>query len=745
MKQDELTQEVERLKARVKSNIKPEIAQNIASMSSDEIVKLLLEFETYQQELERQSSQLYSIDQELKNIHREYAELYDCSPVGYLSVDQDGKITSCNQTFSTMLGIPKANLNTRLFSKYIAGRSQGTYFVNRKKLLQSLGENNCELCLVTSEKKELWVRLDCNCLLGTSGQCEEMHIVVSDITERIQADDELRTLSLALDCSSLGVFITNLEGEIEYVNTKLCEITGYSKEEIIGQTPKLFGSGETLPSVYQDLWETISTGKEWDGELYNQKKDGSYYWGRNSISSVRNAQGNITNYISNLNDVTNEYEMLEQLNYQASHDSLTGLINRMEFERRLHRLLSHPIIADQEHALFYMDLDQFKIINDTCGHTAGDELLRQVSQVLQKAMRTRDTLARLGGDEFGCLIEHCSLSQALRVGDSILKYIEDYEFCWQDKYFHIGISIGLVAITDSSENVSNLLRMADASCYAAKYLGQKRVHVYHHDDVDIARRHGEMQWVSRIGQALEEKRFCLYAQPISPLGDGRCELRYELLLRMKDEQGNIVEPGAFLPASERYGLAEKIDQWVVGTALNLLSVNPEFVKRINSLSINISGISIISKDFLGFVISRIKTNNIDTSKLCFEITETAVISNMALASDFISKLRMLGCSFALDDFGSGSASFLYLKNFPVEYLKIDGMFVKDAVDDPLDCAMVRSINEIAHIMNIKTIAEFIENEDTASLLTDIGVDYGQGYSLGVPKPFEEILVQPLLV
>lgn len=427
-----------------------------------------------------------------------------------------------------------------------------------------------------------------------------------------------------------------------------------------------------------------------------------------------------------------------QIRHQAAHDSLTGLVNRREFERQAERLLSTIRQDKGEHALCFMDLDQFKVVNDTCGHIAGDEFLRQLSMILQHGVRKSDTLARLGGDEFGVLMEHCSLDHAHRIAISLQKAIQDYQFTWEENSFRVGVSIGLVAITEAIPNLTELLKQADAACYMAKDLGRNRIHVYHSEDLETSQRHGEMQWVSRIHRALEKHQFCLYAQVIVPL-DGSTDKHYELLLRMKDEKGKIIPPGAFLPAAERYNLITKLDRWVIANAFSLLADNPVFLKQIDFCAINLSGQSLGDNDFLDFIITQLAASSIEGAKICFEITETAAISNLGAAMKFISTLRGLNCRFALDDFGSGVSSFGYLKNLPVNYLKIDGMFVRDVVDDPIDHAMVKSINEIGQVMGMKTIAEFVENDEIKGMLREIGVNYAQGYGIAKPLAFDELL------
>lgn len=567
---------------------------------------------------------------------------------------------------------------------------------------------------------------------------EYFFYILRDITARKQAEEERRKLSRAVESSSSVVIITDLKGVIEYVNPKFSEVTGYTRDEVIGLSPRLLKSGESDSSVYADLWATISSGGEWKGELHNRKKDGSFYWARDSISGVKNSQGQITHYIGIQDDVTHEFELHERLGFQASHDNLTGLINRHEFERRAERLLASPTLDNEEHAICFMDLDQFKVINDSCGHTAGDELLRQMGQALQDGIRRRDTLARLGGDEFAVLMEHCSLDHAHGVAMTLLKTVQNFQFSWEGQSFRVGVSIGLVAINGGVSSLTELIKQADAACYMAKDLGRNRIHIYRPDDTELALRHGQMQWVARINQAEIDDRYCLYAQPIVSLTNAN-ERHYELLVRMIGEQGELIPPGAFLPAAERYSLIEKLDTWVVKNAFSLLEAHPDFVQSIDFVAINLSGPTLTNDTFLSDIMRRLKLSGIPPSKLCFEVTETVAISNLSTAINFISTLRKLGCRFALDDFGSGLSSFGYLKNLPVDYLKIDGMFVKDIVDDPIDYAMVKSINDIGQVMGMQTIAEFVESDEIKALLIEIGVNYAQGFGVGKPVPFTQLL------
>ncbi|MCB1714460.1 MAG: EAL domain-containing protein [Candidatus Competibacteraceae bacterium] len=451
--------------------------------------------------------------------------------------------------------------------------------------------------------------------------------------------------------------------------------------------------------------------------------------------------GSISGVVISWRDLTETYLLSEKLSYQASHDALTGLYNRFAFERRLHELLDSAQQRSDNHVLCYLDLDQFKIINDSCGHTAGDELLRQLGVLLRDALSEKDLLARLGGDEFGLLLQECSIEQAQRIAGRLLEIISQYQFVWENKAFSIGASIGMVPISSNSESVGSILRIADSACYVAKEEGGNRVHLYYPNDSQLAQRRSEMRWVTVLKEALqEESRLLLMQQPIISLAQPDGEICYELLLRMRQQDSDqLILPGAFLAAAERYNLSIRLDHWVVTHALHWLAAHPEHVKTLSLCTINLSGLSLSDNTFLSYLRDTLKTSGIAPHKLCFEITETAAIANLGTAKRFIRALRDQGCHFALDDFGSGFCSLNYLKNLPVDFLKIDGMFIKNIDTDPIDTTMVQSINDIAHKMGKRTIAEFVENDRTLHIIKDIGIDYAQGYVFGRPTPLSQLL------
>lgn len=522
---------------------------------------------------------------------------------------------------------------------------------------------------------------------------------------------------------------------MHYISPYIYSISGYPADDFIDNTIRSFAS-IIHPDDTKMVADTVSVGLEQkkpyviDYRIID--KESNIRWVYEKGQGIYSEDGELAYMDGAIFDITESHELSEKLTYQATHDVLTGLVNRSEFEHRLNRILQTIYKHNSEHALLYLDLDQFKIINDTCGHIAGDELLRQLGLLLSKEVRKRDTVARLGGDEFGVLMEHCSLKQAKRVANKLKKAIDQFRFLWEEKQFNIGVSIGLVIIDETAGDITDLLKKADVACYAAKEQGRNRIHVFKIDDKQLAKQYGEMQWVNLINRALEENTFFLAFQAVIPLKNSKSKTKYdrfELLIRMKLDD-KIILPGKFLPAAERYGLATKIDQWVITTAFVHFSKNKELLDATVEISINLSGQSISDDKFLEFVRKAFIEHKIPQDKICFEITETAAIANLAKANRFIDALKKGGCKFALDDFGSGLSSFAYLKTLHIDYLKIDGFFVKGIGEDPIDYAMVNSINEIGHEMGLKTIAEFVENKKILDKLKQIGVDYVQGYHFG---------------
>lgn len=495
--------------------------------------------------------------------------------------------------------------------------------------------------------------------------------------------------------------------------------------------------GDRVPDHWRRIIENISKpGTSADLEIECQKRIFSFVVTPVPESGYVNLYGR---------DITERERMKRKIAYQASHDTLTGLINRREFETRLEQLRESALNENKDHALLFLDLDQFKVVNDTGGHIAGDQLLKQLSVLLKRKIRGSDTLARLGGDEFGVLLIGCPLDRARNIADMLRQTVKDFHFSWQGKTFNISVSIGIVPITAANADKSDIMSDADLACYAAKDHGRNRVHIYKPSDIAVAQRKNEMQWIHRIQKALDEQRFRLYYQTIMPLSPRATQgIQCEILLRMVNRRGKLIPPMAFIPAAERYNLMPAIDRWVINSVLDVLQTqNPGVDEKPLSCSINLSGQSIGDSEFLNYIVTKLKNSKVDPQRICFEITETAAIADLTQAMHLISTLKSMGCRFALDDFGSGLSSFSYLKNLNVDYLKIDGSFVKKIVEDPIDRAMVEAINRIGHEMGIQTIAEFVENDAILEKLKELGVDYAQGYGIEKPKPLS--LCPPLNV
>ena len=424
-----------------------------------------------------------------------------------------------------------------------------------------------------------------------------------------------------------------------------------------------------------------------------------------------------------------------QAAYLAHHDALTSLINRDQFKNHIEDALSACRVNNSEHALIYVDLDQFKIINDTCGHVAGDELLIQIGLLIKGTLGENDAVSRMGGDEFGILLLDCRVQEAMAMATRIHEAIKQYRFYWKDQPFTVSSSIGVVPITNASSNVEEVLSSADMACYAAKDKGRSYIQVYDLNDEDLNQRRDQMHWASRIRQALDENCFVLYRQAISGLKDG--SRNYEFLVRMQDKD-SLVPPGLFIPAAERYNLMTLIDRWVVNRAFaHVRDLMDRHQLSADLHFINLSGSSLNDESFFLHVRESREKYDVPADCFCFEITETTAISNVETASAFISEIREMGFLFALDDFGVGMSSFAYLKAIPIDILKIDGGFVRNMLEDPMDLAIVEACNNIAHSAGLKTVAEFVENKEIEGKLRELGVDYAQGYGIEKPKPLTE--------
>jgi len=566
-----------------------------------------------------------------------------------------------------------------------------------------------------------------------------------DITARKQTEAELdqarERAQISLHSIADAVITTDVNGQVEYLNPGAETLTGWDCDIAHGLSLSRIlcqfdDKSQTLLQVpvVQSLreGETITA----SGDVLLKRHDGGQHLVQFSASPIMMGGGASMGSILVIHDVTEARLMERKLSYQASHDALTGLINRSEFEKRLNNSIESAWYEDESHVLCYVDLDRLKIINDTCSHESGDDLLREASRQIKGCLRDSDLIARLGSDEFGVLLKNCTLDDAVEITEKILGVIRDIRFTRCDKVFEITASIGVTAINSGTVGVPETMIEADLACHAAKDMGRDRLHIYNSEDQGLVRRHSEMRWVSKITEAIKQDKLVLYYQDIVPVKSGsRADHHFEVLVRMLDDDGGIILPDKFLPAAERYNLITSIDRWVVAHSFSWFSESVGSAGAC-SMSINLSGASVTDAGFLQYIKNEMNRYRVPPNKVCFEITETAAIANLEAASDFIRDLKRLGCRFSLDDFGSGLSSFAYLKNLPVDYIKIDGSFIKSMETDEIDCAMVGFIQQLARLIGIKTVAEFVENDAILSKLAEIGVDYAQGYRIAPPKPLK---------
>ena len=571
-----------------------------------------------------------------------------------------------------------------------------------------------------------------------------------DVTESRQLTATLarqhELLSVTLRSIADAVITTDENGRIAWLNPVAERMTGWTVSD---------ATGLALEDVFQIVHDETRAPADNPvkrclalGDIVGVAnhtvliaRNGAEFGIEDSAAPIRNDNGEVLGAVLVFRDVTEQRRLTDEMSFRATHDTLTGLINRPEFETQLARHLQSAKNEVDEHVLLFLDLDQFKLVNDACGHAMGDELLQQVAKLLGEAVRSRDVLARLGGDEFGILLEHCTADKAMRVAQNICDRMEHFRFVHDERRFRIGASIGLVPIDSRWSSAEAILQAADTSCYADKEAGRNRVHLWFDKDVTMLARHGEMQWTTRIEQALDEDRFVLFAQRISPLQGEHDTIHAEVLLRMKDADGSLIPPGAFLPAAERFHLASRVDRWVVKKVIAWMSALPT-LKHVVNISVNLSGQSVGDKAFHRWAIEVMENAGpAICSRLCFEITETAAVTNLADATVFFEHVRERGVRVALDDFGAGASSFGYLKKFPVDYLKIDGQFVRDLLTDSLDEAAVRCFTDVAKVVSVKTVAEFVEAPAVLDRLREMGVDFAQGYLLHKPAPIGELLIR----
>ena len=685
-------------------------------------------------------------EQALRSSEAKFRGLFESIAEGVYQSGRDGRLLSVNPAFVSILGYGSTEELYALPSVALlywnpADRAE---FMRR---VEAEGEiRNAEFCMRTQDGQQVVILENARAVRDSGDRITGYEGTIANITERKRAEQamfaEKERAQVTLQSIGDAVISTDAEGRIEYINPVAESLTAWSLAEARGRP-----IGDVLNLVNEITREPIENplvcalgrGESAGGTPADHSvlitRSGQEVAIQESAAPICDRQGRVIGAVIVFHDVTKERRLKRALSYQASHDALTGLINRREFDNRLHAAVLSAQRGEGAYALLYIDLDQFKVVNDTCGHQAGDRLLRDVTGLLQGRVRASDTIARLGGDEFGVLLEGCTPEQSARIADGVRQAIKDYRFIWGATTLSVGASVGVVQIGPETESVAAIMSAADIACYAAKDEGRNRVHVY---EADGSHRHREMHWVARVTRAAEENRLELFFQPIVRIGaDVATAGFHELTIRLRDDDGRLVPPSEFIPAAERYNVMSIIDRWVVTRAVDLLKQRREAGGSLPLLAVNLSGTSLNEQSFAEFVLTIVGEPAI-ASALCFEITETAAVTSLSNVTFFMRELKARGCKFALDDFGTGLSSFMYLKTLPVDFLKIDGQFISQIATDAVDRSMVEAISKVGRALGIATVAEWVEDEAVLSELERIGVDFAQGYHLALPAPIAQL-------
>jgi diguanylate cyclase (GGDEF)-like protein/PAS domain S-box-containing protein len=687
------------------------------------------------------TSKIISITSEQNSEHK-LDTIMQAAAIGLLTIDNEDTIVDLNSTAAKMLNLDEQDsLGTPLSLIFKQSEIIKLHHVINSCHDES-EEIHPEIKLIQSDETVKYFK-------ASAFQDEKdetvFSLILQDVTATSVTENKLEqeqqrnriTLKLLKD----GVIATDMECKVESMNPVAEGLTGWpsyeAKEKHVDSVLKLIDAN-TRERITNLSKESLDSGKpvESRGNLILLDRFNNEHPIELSITPSSSLNIETGGLVLIFKDSSETNRLTQEISHQASHDALTGLLNRQEFELRLEGAISSAATHDVQHVLCYLDLNQFKIINAQAGHTAGDIVLKQAADHMKQHMRSIDIFARLGGDEFALLLVNTTTEQAKLLAQNLINTIRNSTFKWRDQHFEIGISVGLIAIDKHSQDPAHMLTRAELACFTAKDHGRNKLHIHKKEDDELTRRHTEMMRAAGVTGALQEDRFRIYCQPIVALSPKHNEsLHYELLIRLTDPQGDLIMPASFIPAAERYGLMTSLDRWMISTAFT--RYNDTFGENSGvQIAINLSGNSLNDDSLLDFIKDEITRTTIEPTNVCFEITETAAISNLDQVSQLILELKKIGCRFALDDFGSGLSSFTYLKNLPVDYLKIDGSFVHDMIDDSIDHAMVEAINQVGHIMGIGTIAECAESEEVVNMLRQLGVDYAQGYAMGAPVPIE---------
>jgi diguanylate cyclase (GGDEF)-like protein/PAS domain S-box-containing protein len=735
---------IDRLQMVVQSNA--DLLSKLA-VARDAALRQQGDLETLNQTLHSEIGDRKQAEQKLRESEQELTRILDDMMDTYFHVDFEGNIQRLSPSMETMLG---DQLETCLGKNFIGffARPEG-FEAFKQSLNQNFGRaQNHESLWKNTNGEDLWVSFNAHFHEDANGKPDGIEGIVRDTTEVRAAREALYSEKewwrVTLESIADGVITTDLDGVVRYINPVAESKTGWKNKDAVGNPlAKIIWlvDDESRERVALPVRQWLENGKRAGLEkpaILIHRRDDNECVIELSGAPIRDSQGKVIGSIMVFHDVTKTRALATQLAYQATHDSLTGLINRIEFDNRVEQAIHSANQSEKVHVLFYLDLDQFKIVNDTCGHHAGDELLRQVTRLLRGGLREADTLARLGGDEFGVLLNGCPLDAGAKIAEKLRGLVEEFRFGWEGEVFRIGASIGVVPITNAVTGLTELLSAADSACYVAKEGGRNRVHVLKPGDEQVMEQHGQMQWMRRIQHAIDCDHFALYSQPIVSIKDGTV-LFSELLLRMIDGAGTdaerLISPAAFMPAAERYHLMPMVDRWVISHAFKALAEPGCRLGVRGFITINLSGQSVSDLSLCDHVLMEVRNSGVSPEQICFEITESAVISNMEVARQFVQLLKDKGCRFALDDFGTGLSTFDYLKNLPVDYVKLDGVLVRELGTSRVSQAMVHAINYVTHVMGMQSIAEYVEDDIILDTLKKLNVDYAQGYVIDRPSLF----------
>lgn len=734
------------LRQRAEALLTAQGAAELEVLSTD-LCRLIHDLHVSQLELEMQNDELRQAYADLQTVRDKYTDLYDFAPVAYLTLDENGFVCEINLAGSALLGVGKTDIAGKLLVMWIAPPDRDAFRTLRRRVMRSGETCAAEMRFARADGEIVYARVEALALRNKIGHLTHARIILHDLTQRKQVEDALfqekERLQITLQSIGDAVITTDLDGNVEFLNPTAEMLTGWTLETAIGQPLEAIFhivDEQTRKPVANPVRRCLRQGEVvgLGSHALLVSHIGREFSIQDSAAPIRDCQRNIVGAVLVFQDVTEARKLSQQVAHQASHDPLTGLINRREFEKRLDRAFNSAKLQASEHVLCFVDLDGFKIVNDSAGHTAGDELLKQIASLLSRYGRSRDSLARIGGDEFCLLMENCNMDQGMVVAERMVDAVRGYRFAWESRIFSVGASIGLIEIDRDAQSVRQILTDADVACYTAKDRGRNRVHPYHKSGKREHSRPAAQVHINFLQKALEENLFCLFCQPIRALG-ARAQTfsMYEVLLRMLGDHGTLIKPEGFIPIAERYGIMPLIDRWMIHEtfrqAADLIGNGKD-----QTLTINLSGHTINDESLFEYISRELDDSRFDANQLCIEITETAAIQNFSHTTELIQALRHRGCRFALDDFGKGVSSMAYLKHLSVDYLKIDGGFVLNMADNRIDQTMVAAMNEMAHALGLETVAECAESSRVVEQLSSMGVDYVQGFAVGVPRPIETL-------